>query len=230
MALRKRSSLTYLVGIAVAFGLPLSIYGVVRGLSKDKLILPGYYTVGGRDSAQAGDLRGTNQLGQEVSLNSGALAGKILAVSFIFTNCNSVCPRVSENVRLLQGAFAKTARQPGDTSVQLISVSVDPVRDSVPALRAYADRHGANHDRWWYIRASRADVARYMRTDLGLAGGAGEGGADDLQHSQQVVLLDRHRRIRGYYDGTDPAAMKHCADDIVLLGLEKDGRKGSRIN
>ena len=223
-----------ILGIAVAIGLPLSFYFIAKGLSKDKIDMPRYYVAedvivkgNSRDTVwhRASELRGVNQLGEEVALNEG-LKDRILAVNFFFTSCPTICPQLTTNMGLLQRAFKKTAKDSHDTiRVQLISISVDPARDSPAVLRAYADRYRANHDRWWFINAPRADVARYMREDLGLAGGTGEGGIEDLAHSQSIVILDRERYIRGVYNGLDSADMKHCADDLVLLSMEKKRKK-----
>lgn len=231
----KSRNLRTIIGIAVAMGLPLSFYLVYTAKSKGKVQLPRYYvaerTEGGSNGArdtvwhQANNLRGTNQVGEEVSLNED-LRGDLLAVNFIFTNCPDVCPRLTNHMAFLQRAFTKNAKDTRDTiRVQLVSISVDPERDSIPALRAYADRHGANPDRWWFLRAPRAEVARFMRDDLGLAGGTGEGGAEDLSHSQSIVLLDRERYIRGVYNGLDSSDVVRCADDLVLLSMEKKRRR-----
>ncbi len=229
-------NLRTIIGIAVAFGLPFSFYLVYSAKSKGKVQLPHYYVVervgGGAGKApldtvwhQAADLRGVNQVGEEVSLNE-SLRGDLLAVNFIFTNCPDVCPRLTSHMVFLQRAFTKSAKDTRDTiRVQLVSISVDPERDSIPALRAYADRFRANSDHWWFLRAARRDVARFMREDLGLAGGTGEGGAEDLHHSQSIVILDRERYIRGVYNGLDSAEVVRCADDLVLLSMEKKRRR-----
>jgi len=223
----------FILGLAVAGLLPLSFYVIAKALAKDKLELPRHYVVervaapGDTVWHRAADLRGINQVGETVSLNE-SLQGRLLAVSFFFTECPTVCPKLTENMRLLQRAFTRTGKETFDTvRVQLVSISVDPTTDSPARLRAYADAHRANHDRWWFIQAPRAEVARYMRQDLGLAGGTGEGGAEDLQHSQSIVILDRERYIRGVYNGLDPVDLKRCADDLVLLSMEKK-RKGKR--
>ena len=225
-----------ILGIAVAIGLPLSFYFIARGLSKDKLHLPRYYVMervgGGAGKTlldtvwhQASEFRGVNQLGEDVSLNE-SLKGRLLAVNFFFASCPTVCPQLTTNMGLLQRAFTKSSKDTRDTiRIQLVSISVDPARDTPAALRAYADRFRANHDRWWFIQAPRADVARYMRGDLGLAGGTGDGGLEDLDHTQSIVILDRDRYIRGVYNGLDSADIKRCADDLVLLSMEKKRRR-----
>lgn len=227
-------ALRTILGIAVAIGLPLSFYFIAKGLSKDKIHMPRYFvaeevkTTGGKPDTvwhRAAELRGVNQLGEEVTLNEG-MEDRLLAVNFFFASCPSVCPKLTTNMGLLQRAFTKSAKDRHDTiRVQLVSITVDPARDTPTALRAYADRFRANHDRWWFVNAPRAEVARYMRQDLGLAGGEGQGGIEDLDHTQSIVILDRERYIRGVYNGLDSADIKRCADDLVLLSMEKKRKR-----
>src|SRR5690606_33911507 len=148
------------LGIAVAFLVPLSFFIIAKVLKKDKIILPGYFVVDEIQTRkengkivndtifhQAQDLVLTNQLGQKVSLNKD-LKGKILVVNFIFTRCPDVCPKLTNSMALLQTAFRKNPRKEYEigSAVQLISITVDPKHDSVPVLRAYADRFKADHD------------------------------------------------------------------------------------
>ncbi len=226
MAHQKKNT-RFFGGLAVALVLPLSFFIIAKALKKDHIRMPGHYrplqvtAPGDTVWATMPELRGINQVGEPVSLNEG-LKGKVLAINFFFTECTDVCPKATSNVALIQRAFRRTEQRMNDTMVQLVSISVQPETDSMPRLRAYADRFGANPDRWWFVQAPKPDVYRYMRDDLKLAAGQGEGGADDFAHSQMIVLLDRNRRIRGYYDALDPVQIKKCADDIVLLALEKE--------
>ncbi len=235
----KKNGNKFLWGLAVAFVLPLSFYGIARMLSKDKIHLPGYYgvervetsTVDGQQVQdtvyhQVGDLQLTNQLGDQVSLNK-ELAGKILVVSFFYTSCPSVCPKMSANMALLQKAFRRNPKIENglDNSVHFLSISTDPVHDTVQALRAYADGNHADHDHWWFLTGDKAAIYTYARNELKLSTGPGDGGAEDFMHSQKLVLIDAKRHIRGYYDGMDVADIKRCADDIVLLTMEKEKRR-----
>jgi protein SCO1 len=229
----------YIIGIAVAFLLPLSFYWiaaslVTKAVKEKKIHLPFYYIADRVDSTtkegktqydtvfhQVKDVRLTNQLGQLVSLNND-LKDKILVVDFFFTNCGTICPRLTRNMALLQRAFRKTERRSNDTIMQLISVTVNPERDSFPVMRAYANRYNANHDRWWFLTGSKKDIYDYARNELHVSVQPGDGGADDFIHTEKIVLLDKERYIRGYYNGLDSIDMKRCADDIVLLSMQKN--------
>jgi protein SCO1/2 len=166
-----------------------------------------------------GDHRLVNQAGDTVSLNND-LKGKILVVNFFFTTCPTICPRLSSSIAMLQKVYRKN-----DSTFQFVSVSVDPVRDSVLALRNYADRYKANWDRWWFMTGDKRDIYNMARNELRLTAEPGDGGADDFIHSEQIVLIDRDRYIRGYYNGLDSFDVKRCADDMALLMISKDKTK-----
>jgi protein SCO1/2 len=218
---------------------PLFCYLVVNSMSKGKVKMPHYYGIERIDSQAKGgqmhrdtiyhqikDLVLTNQLGQKVSLNKD-LDGKILVVDLFFTTCPSTCPQLTTNMRLLQNSFKKDTKKEAslDTVVQFISITVDPLRDTFPALRAYADKYGANHDHWWFLTGDKKTIYDFARNELGVATGPGDGGADDFIHTSQFVLIDKDRVIRGYYNGLSDTEARKCADDIVLLTLEKKHKK-----
>lgn len=229
---KNNKRLRLLGGLTVAVLLPLSLYLIVKSLSKDKIFLPDYYVVERVDEIKedgkttydtvyhkAADIELVNQLGDTVSLNND-LKGKIVLVNFFFTQCPTICPRLTGNLTILQKAFKKN-----DTTVHLVSISVDPERDSFQAIRAYADRYGVNHDHWWMLTGDRDKVYDYARNELRVVMNESGQGVEDFVHSQKLVLLDKERYVRGYYDGLDTAELKRCADDIVLLSLEKKRKK-----
>lgn len=217
-----------ILGITAAFVLPLSLYFITRALSKDKIPRPPHFIVDGVDSFmndgkmeydtifhQVADLELVNQLGDKVSLNKD-LKGKILVVDFIFTDCPSICPRLTQNMAMLQKAFKKN-----DTGVHLISITVNPEADSFQRLRHFADKYGANHDRWWFLTGDRKDIYQYARKELHVTMEEGTGGMDDFIHTEKIVVIDGDRYIRGYFDGLDPVGLKKCADAVVLVTMEK---------
>jgi protein SCO1/2 len=227
----RNSNKKFLKGLTVAFLLPLTFYIITKVLSKDKIHLPSFYGIekingpGDTSFHKVADIQLTNQLGDKVSLNKD-LEGKILVIDLFFANCTSVCPKLSTNMELLQKAFKRTFKSQGgfDTSVRFISITTDPARDSFPALRKYADAYHANHDRWWFLTGDRNAIYNYAHNELSVLIKPDEG-VESLEHSKKFVLLDQQRYIRGYYDGTDSTDIRRCADDIVLLTLEKKKKK-----
>lgn len=225
--------------MAVALLLPLSFYFIARVLKKDRIYLPSYYLVERIDSTwadgvlqtdtiyrQAGEIQLVNQLGDTVMLNKD-LEGKILVVNFFFTSCPSTCPKLSANMALLQRAFRQDARKEFKmvNELRFVSVSVDPETDTPPVLREYADSYGADHDRWWLLTGDKKNIYQYARHELAVIAHPGDGGAEDYIHTEKFILLDKDRHIRGYYDGLDTLALRKCAEDAVLLTMEKKKKK-----
>lgn len=168
-----------------------------------------------------------NQLGDPVSLDQ--LKGKVLVVDFFFTHCASICPILTRNVKRLQdGLKLKDDMKMIDTTfVHFLSLSVDPVRDSVPVLKKYADRYGVNSDVWWLLTGSKKTIYDFALNELKLGLQDSVTVDSNFVHTDYVALLDKDRVIRGYYHGTDTAALKKLADDIVFIMLEKDKHKKS---
>lgn len=228
---KKQSNTKFILGIAVALLVPLFCFFVVTKMSEGRVKMPGHYFIdriadqsGKRDTIyhQAADIVLTNQLGRAVSLNKD-LQGKILVVDFFSTTCEPACSQLSRNMRQLQTSFKKDTKKEAslDTVVQFISITVDPDHDSFPALRAYADKYGANHDHWWLLTGDKKTIYNYASNELQVATNTGDSGENNIIHSKKFVLLDKNRQIRGYYNGLDDTAVRRCADDIVLLTLEK---------
>ena len=162
------------------------------------------------------DIRLVSQLGDTVSLNE-TLKGKMLVVSFFFTSCQTICPQLTKNMKLLNKAFKKN-----DSVARFISISVDPENDSVAALRIYADKQDANHDKWFFLTGDKKAIYDFARKELKLNLVEGDGGKDDFIHPEQFVLIDKYRNIRGYYNGLDSNNVRLCAEDIALLQVEKN--------
>lgn len=236
---KKYSKNKFIGGLAVAFLLPLSFYFIAKLLSKDQIHLPHYYiadkieskTVDGktmRDTTfhRVPDARFINQFGKEVSINQD-LSGKIIVANLFFINCQSVCPKLNANMRMLMKAFAKSwkSERSMDTMVHFVSITVDPANDSFQALRLYADGIKADHDHWWFLTGNRDNILDYVRNELHISMQPSDGGVEELTHSETIVVLDQERYIRGYYNGLDTVELRRCADDIVLLTLEKKRKK-----
>lgn len=178
---------------------------------------------------QVANIRLTNQLGRQVSLDE--LKGKIIIADFFFTRCPSICPTLTINMRGLQNALKmKNPRRRIDSLfVQFLSFSVDPERDSVPVLKKYADKYGVNHDIWWMLTGSKKDIYDFALNELKL--GLQDGGSVDSNfiHTGKFVLLDKERVVRGYYDGLDTTSISKLAEDLTLLLLEKDKKKKRKL-
>ena len=160
----------------------------------------------------------TNQLGQQVSLYD--IKGKIIIVDFFFTRCPTFCPGMARSMKKLQDSFKKN-----DTSiVQFISVSIDPLHDSVPQLRTFADRFNASPDNWWFVTGDKKEIYDFALQEVKASVADTEIDTGFI-HTQLFFLLDREKIVRGWYDGFDSAAQQKLVRDIPLLMLEKDRKK-----
>ncbi|HMF43908.1 MAG TPA: SCO family protein [Polyangia bacterium] len=144
----------------------------------------------------------TDQTGRP--FGSRELAGKIWVADFIFTACQQACPLLSERM----AEVGKRARHLGP-DFHLVSISVDPERDTPERLAAYAARYGANPIAWSFLtgpeQAIQATVVEGFKVGAGKerSGGADGGpGFWEIFHGEKLVLVDRQMRIRGYFDAT----------------------------
>ena len=111
------------------------------------------------------------------------------------------------------------------TFVHFISYTVDPARDSVTALKNYADKFGVNHDLWWMLTGPKKEIYDLILDNYKLAVVDGDNVDSNFVHTEKFVLLDKDRVVRGYYDGLDSAQMSKLAEDISIIKLEKDKKK-----
>jgi protein SCO1/2 len=148
-------------------------------------------------------------------LGSGDLAGQVWIADFVFTHCPDFCPALTARMAGLQ----KTLPQ-GRNAVRLVSISVDPARDTPDVLRDYAARAGAD-ERWLFLTGPRDAVAGLLRDGFKVAWADDGPPTSPITHSDRFVLVDRTLRIRGYYHGTDADDLARLVRDAVRL---RDGR------
>lgn len=146
---------------------------------------------------------------------SSSFKNKIVVADFFFASCGGTCPVMSTQLTRVQKAFA------GDTNVQLVSYTVDPERDSASILLRYAERFKADTAQWKFITGPKKDLYDLARTGYFLSVEPGNGDSEDFIHSPELVLLDRHSRVRGYYNGTDSATVDSLIVDMKVLLKEK---------
>lgn len=192
---------------AVLLGLPLVFATVFFLVWRSQVNHLANRTVGSYGSAPPFQL--LNQDGR--AFGSAQLAGKVWIADFIFTTCPGPCPMISTRMSELQ----KPLR---DTDVHLVSFTVDPEKDTPEVLRGYAEKLRAQPQRWDFLTGSKADIYSISRNGFSL--GISDRSQDDggPVHSTRMVLVDRHGKIRGYYDATAPDAVtKLLADTNHLL-------------
>lgn len=162
------------------------------------------------------DFNLVNHLGDTVTLAD--VQGQILVVDFFFTRCATICPLMTKNLQRIHDRLGP------DAPVQLMSHSVTPVADSVSVLSAYADKHGADPDLWWFLTGEKSEIYTLARKSYFSCLDEGDGGFQDFVHTENIVLVDDQGRLRGFYDGTDSKAISQLFSDLEFL-LEKKREK-----
>jgi len=139
---------------------------------------------------------------------------KIYVADFFFTRCTTICPIMSTHMSELQKVFIN------DNDIKFLSMSVTPVMDSIPILKAYADKKGAIKGKWNLTTGNKKHIYELARKSYMAVLDEGDGGLQDFIHTEQFVLVDRKQQIRGFYDGTSSDDILRLIDDIKLLKEE----------
>jgi protein SCO1/2 len=161
----------------------------------------------------------TNQLGQPFA--TANLDGKVWIADFVFTSCPEICPRMTEEMAKLQTYVVNRA-----LPVKLVSVSVDPARDTPDRLNEFASHFHARPEVWTFLtgpveQVEDAVVRGFKQTMTREKDPAQQDGFAIL-HGTRFVLVDGKRQIRGYYDPSDGEAMAHLRRDLSTL-VERGG-------
>lgn len=138
--------------------------------------------------------------------DSRELAGKVWVADFIYTNCPAACPFMSARMRSVEKAIH------GKKDVQLVSISVDPARDTPPVLNAFAHRYGAPNDQWIFLTGAPETVHLLAYTTFHVGDVLGK-----IEHSTKFALVDKHGNIRGYYSTYDKDGIPTLLKDINAL-------------
>ena len=158
-----------------------------------------------RVEARVPDFSLTNQQGQPLQLSD--MAGKIWIADFIFTNCPTICPAMTQEMARLQSEFVKAP-------VYFVSFSVDPERDTVDVLSRYATAYGADDRRWHFLTGEKAAI--YQLAEQGFSLAAGHNGSE-IVHSSRFVLVKPDGNIHDHYDSQEEPAMLRLRRDVKTL-------------
>ncbi len=153
-----------------------------------------------------------NQNGEQVT--NDTYKDKIYVADFFFTTCKTICIAMAYNMSELQEHYKN------DKEIMFLSHSVTPVMDSVPVLKAYAETKGVIDGKWNVTTGDKKHIYELARKSYFAVLDEGNGDENDFIHTEQFVLVDKERRIRGYYDGTEKKDMEKLIADITLLKEE----------
>ena len=155
------------------------------------------------------DFSFTNQNGKTITQKD--YEGKIYVADFFFTTCGSICPIMTTNMVDIQKAFLHNPK------VMLLSHTVFPETDSVPVLKQYAIKKGVDDNKWNLVTGDKKAIYTMARKSY-LAVKLGKPSElYDMVHTENFVLVDARRRVRGFYDGTKKEDIQRLIDDINWL-------------
>ncbi|WP_268848264.1 SCO family protein [Flavobacterium aestivum] len=155
------------------------------------------------------DFSFVNQNGKTITQKD--YEGKIYVADFFFTTCGSICPKMTTNLVDVQKAIQNNPK------VMLLSHTVFPETDSVPVLKAYAIKHGVIDAKWNLVTGDKKEIYKMARKSyLAVKLGKPEE-LYDMVHTENFVLVDQKRRVRGFYDGTKKEDIQRLIEDINWL-------------
>ena len=138
--------------------------------------------------------------------------GKVYVADFFFTRCPGICPQMTDNMKILQAEFLN------NDEVLLLSHSVTPKMDSVAVLKKYAEKKNVVSGKWHLVTGTQKDIYKlgrqdyFVEEDLGL-----QKEVDEFLHTENFVLIDQNRHIRGIYNGLNKTSIAQLIKDVNVL-------------
>ena len=154
-----------------------------------------------------------NQNGKTVTQDT--YNDKIYIADFFFTTCQTICPIMTDHMVILQNKLKH------DPDVMLLSHTVTPKIDSVAQLKKYALNKGVLDTKWNLVTGDKKEIYELARKSYFAVKSYGDGGDYDMIHTENFILVDQKKRIRGYYDGTRKEDIELLLSDIDILKKER---------
>lgn len=160
-----------------------------------------------------GDFSFLNQEGELITQEE--IDGKVFVAEYFFTTCPTICPVMNHQLMRVQKAFAD------EEQFRILSFTVNPEVDTVAQMKRYAEEHQANSHQWHFLTGEKEALYGLARKSFFVlkpaeAANLGDAG-NDFIHTNNFVLVDKQRRIRGYYDGTSVSAVDSLIYDVRRL-------------
>ncbi len=183
---------------------------------------------------QVPDFTLTERSGRTVT--RAVLLGKVWLVSFIYTECTETCPTQSQQMAALQRQFAL------EPDLRFVSITVDPAHDTPGVLARYAERYGADPERWLFLTGPKHVIYVLARDGFKLGvvdpgdrnpteswlrwlgpreALATHGSGGLVIHSSRFVLVDRQARVRAYHQPNDPESLAQLRENLRELLAER---------
>ena len=154
-----------------------------------------------------------NQNGKTVTQDT--YNNKIYIADFFFTTCQTICPIMTDHMVILQNKLKL------DPDIMLLSHTVTPEIDSVAQLKKYALNKGVLDSKWNLVTGDKKEIYQLARKSYLAVKSNGDGGEYDMIHTENFILVDQKKRIRGYYDGTLEEDIESLLNDIDILKQEQ---------
>lgn len=143
------------------------------------------------------------------------MEGKVVVAEYFFSTCQSICPIMNQQMQRVQNQFK------GNNKVKIFSFTVDPEVDKVEQLKRYAIKHQAVVGQWHFLTGKKEELYNLARKSFFVlkpaeAANQGDVGSDFI-HTNNFVLVDKQKRIRGYYDGTSSKEVTQLITDVKKL-------------
>ena len=201
---QKYSSWIFVAAITL---LPMGVFAIVKWYEHSFVKLP----VLGPEKHTIANFSLQNQHRNTVTLSNWD--DKIVVANFFFTHCPVVCPKMTNNLKRVQ-AYADVK------DLHIASFSVDPERDSAQQLQSFIKKFSVKDDNWDFITGDKKELYKLARKSFLIVATDGDGGETDFIHSESLVLIDKQKRIRGYYNGTKEDEVNQLVKDIKKLSKE----------
>lgn len=160
------------------------------------------------------DFHLTNQDGKTVTQE--IIKERVVIANFFFATCPTICPIMSSQLSRVHNEYLK------DNNVIILSHTVWPEMDSAEVLKEYGERYDADSKRWQFLTGNKHHLYNLARKSYLVAPSINDtnfdqGGEGDFIHTENIVLIDKKRRIRGFYDGTDSLEVSQLIEDVQIL-------------
>ena len=156
-----------------------------------------------------GDFSLVNQNGDTITQNN--YKDKIYVADFFFTTCPTICPIMTKNMVEIQEVIKDKP------NVMLLSHSVTPQIDTVAQLKRYAVEKGVLDHKWNLVTGDKKQIYELARKSYLVVKNDGDGGPFDMIHTENFILVDKEKRIRGFYDGTNRDDIDRLLEDLKIL-------------
>ncbi len=183
---------------------------------KDESFTPQWLKPGSKEEKKfhkIPDFKLINQLGDTVTQKT--FEGKIYVTDFFFATCPGICPKMTENMLYVQDAFKN------DSEVLILSHSVTPSIDNVEVLKNYAVNNGIIDNKWHLVTGDKQEIYNLGRNHYFVENDFGEEKSiDDFLHTENFLLIDKNKHIRGIYNGLRKSSVRQLITDIEALKKE----------